>query len=613
MPDSGDKSGSTRRKMLSLMGGGAAASLAGCSAFLDSGGDGTTTSSGTGDVSLDASQWADQAQEAWETVVDNPGPDAQETRNEAYLDIEEAVRNSVIVLNFMHDFSERFWYDYVDVPKIGALGQSFQQLNTVELTNGDTELNRTNSTHAHVDPIESDDEASSTVITQIYEPLVTYPNGVPEMENQLIEGFELSEDQTTYTFNLKEGVQFHESGEMTADDVVYSWRRMTESENSVRANFMLSSPDGVGAVHETDDEGNVVPGSLAVEAVDDYTVELEVRNPNPAVMDVLTYTAFSIIPEGKVGDVEGYEGEVAHQDFRVTATDGTGPFEMDTFEIDNEVRLTTFEDYHDEVASVDSVHFAIIEDPEALFTYAVEQNADIFGIPTSYYDPSKIDASADDRGRDVGTYGELENGETVNYLGLPELVTRYFGFNAGNVPIEVRQAFAYVLNQQEIVDDVFAGRGVPAYSFTPPGIWPTGQDGYEEFQDSYPFSPNETDIDGAREVLESAGYTEDDPFEITCTTYVSNTYQDAAGLLRDKLSGNGVEMELEEAQFGTLVSRGYEGNLEMYSLGWGWSWESVAYGHFGFEPKNTDTSGMPADNNGYYLDWHTELSENSDS
>lgn len=599
--------------MLSLVGGGAAAGLAGCSAFLDSddGGDGTSTPGG--DASLDPTVHADKAQEAWETIVNNPGPDAQSTRNEAYIKIEEAVRDSVIVLNFMHDFSERFWYDYVDVPKIGALGQSFQQMNTVELTNGDTEVNRINSTHSHVDPIESDDEASSTVITQIYESIVTYPSGVPEMENVLIEGFELSDDQTTYTFNLKQGVQFHEGGELTAQDVKYSWRRMTESPNSVRANFMLSSPDGVGAVHEKDDEGNVIPDSLGLTVVDDYTLELEVREPNPAVMDVLTYTAFSVIPEGKVGDVEGYEGEVAHQDFRVSATDGTGPFELDVFELGNQVRLTTFDDYHGDVASVDSAHFAIIEDPEAIFTYAIEQNADIFPIPTQFYDPDKIDASADDRGRQEGTYGELENGETVNYLGLAELVTRYFGFNAKSVPIEVRQAFAYVLNQQEIVDDVFAGRGVPAYSFTPQGIWPTGPGNYEDFADNYPFSANETDIEGAQEVLDAGGYSQDDPFELTCTIYTSQTYNDAASLLRDKLSGNGVEMEIEQAQFGSLIQRGYDGDLEMYSLGWGWSWESVAYGHFGFEPKNTDTSGMPAENNGYYLNWHTELSENYES
>jgi len=558
---------------------------------------------------LDPSIHADKAQNAWERITENPGPAAQDLRNQAHVDIEEAVRDSAIMLNFMHDVSERFWYDHVDVPKYGALGPSYQQHNRTELTDGSTELNLINSTHNYIDPIESDDEASSRVITQIYEPLVNYPNGVPELETKLIEGIELSDDQTTYTFNLKQGVQFHDGSELTASDVVYSWRRVVESENSVRSNFMLSSATGVGAVHETDVEGNVVPDSLGVTAVDDYTVELKIEMPNPDTLDVLTYTAFSIVPEGIVGDIEGYEGEVSHDEFRQNMGDGTGPFQFDYFTLNEEFRAVRYDDYHGEVASIESIHWNIVEEAEAIYTLAIEQNVDIFELPAEYYDPVKISAEEDNRGRDAGTYGTLENGKTVNYLAVPELVTRYFGFNARNVPLAVRKAFAYVLDQEEIVNDIFESRGVPAYSFTPPGIWPTGLDGYEDFVDEYPYSANEADIEGATEVLEEAGITPDDPFSLQCTVYTNPTYQQAAELLRDTVSGNGIEMEIEQEDFGTLIQRGYDGDLEMYSLGWGWSWRSLAFGHSGFEPKNTDTSRMPEETDGYYLDWQTELSE----
>jgi len=329
------------------------------------------------------------------------------------------------------------------------------------------------------------------------------------------------------------------------------------------------------------------------------------------VLDVLTYTAFSIVPEGIVGDIDGYEGEVSHDEFRQNMGNGTGPFQFDYFTLDEELRVTTFDDYHGETASIDSLHWAIIEGTEPTYTYAIEENADIFGLPTQYYDPDKVSVSeTDDRGRDVGTYGELENGETVNYLGVPELVTRYLAFNARSVPIEVRRACAFVLNQEQIVNELFSGRGVPAYSFTPRGIWPTGQDGYEEFADEYPFSPNENDLESAQAVLEMSDYSSDNPFSMTATTYDSQTYMDAVGYLRDSLAGNGVEIQVDPAGFAILQERGYNGNLEMYTLGWGWSWQSVAYGHFGFEPKNTDTSGMPEENNGYYLDWQVELSEN---
>ena len=557
---------------------------------------------------LDPSIYADKAQEAWEVITEYSDSDASLVR-QAHVDIEEAVRDSAIVLNFMHDVRERFWYDHVDVPKYGTLGPSHQRHTDTQLTDGSTELNLFLDYLDSIDPIESDDEASSTVITQLYEPLVNYPDGVPELNNLLIEGFELSEDQTTYTFTLKEGVTFHDGTELTAQDVKYSWRRVAESENSIRSDFLLDETTGVGAVHETASDGNVVPDSLGVRAVDDYTLKLELETPNPDALDILTYPVFSVVPEGIVGDIDGYTGDVSHEEFRQNVANGTGPFTYGAFTVNEEFRVTRFEEYHAEAADIESIHWNIVGGQEERYALAIEKEADIFQLPTQYYDPGNVDATEDDRGREVGTYGPLDNGETVNYLAVPELVTRYFGFNARNVPIEVRRAVAYVLDQQAIVDELFASRGVPAYSFTPPGIWPTGRGGYEQFVDEYPYSPDEVDVESAREVLDEGGFTPDDPFDLTVTTFDIETYVQAAEDLRDHLAGNGVEIDIDSAGFGILQERGYNGNLEMYSLGWGWSWDSLRFGHYGFEPKNTDTSRMPEETDGYYLDWQTELSE----
>ena len=615
MPDSENRQGvdSSRRRLLALLGGSATASLAGCSAMLggdEEDGDGEDGGNGSdgGDGGDGSRTNADKAQAAWETIEENPDPEAEDVRNEAYIEIEEAVRDDMILLPLLHNLQEYFWYDYVDVPTVGALGRHHLQHNRTTVEN-DTELNLINATFDELDPIMSTDTASGEVINQIYETLTHYPAGVGELENKLLEEFEVSDDGLTWTFTLKEDVQFHGGETLTADDVVYSWRRLAESSNSQRSNFILGTAGFLGLDHETDDEDAVVPESPAIEAVDERTVQMEIVDPNPGVLDILTYDGFAVVPEGIVGDIEGYDGEVSHDEFRTEMANGTGPFQYDTFTVDEEVRLTRFDDYHGEVADVESVHWEIIEDDEAQFTYAMEQNADFFEIPTPQYDPELIDAEEDDRGRDVGTYGPVENGETVNYLAVSELSTYYFGFNARHVPRPVRRAIAYATDHEELVQEIFAGRGVEAFSFTPPAMWPTGSDGYEQWVDEWPYSPNETDIGSAREVLEEAGHTEDDPFQLTLTTYESEVFQEAAELTREKLAGTGVEIELEQAPFGTLISRGEDGDLEMYSLGWIWSWEDVSYGHFGFEPKNTDTDLIPTEATGYYLDWQVELEE----
>jgi len=478
-----------------------------------------------------------------------------------------------------------------------------------------SELNLINSTFDELDPIMSTDTASSTVITQLYENLTAFPNGVPEVENQLLEEFEVSEDGTTWTFTIRDDVTFHDGSDLTADDVKYSWRRSVESPNTERRGFTLNQPVGLGVDVEEDEEDAPVPDTLAVEVLDDQTVEIQLVGPNPDTLDVIAYSSFSVIPEGYVGDIEGYDGEVTHQEFATEVANGTGPFELDEFNVDEDVRVVRNDDYYGEVADVESVHWEIIEDDQAAWTYALEKNADIFGIPTFAYEPDAIDAETDDRNREVGTYGPAgELNEEVNYIGISELSTFYFGFNATNVDRAVRQAVAYVLDQEQVVEDVFAGRGTPAYSFLPPGIWPTGADGYNDFLDDYPYSLGESDLQGAQSVLEDAGFTSDDPAELTLTTYVSEVFETAGELVRDLLAGSGVEMDIENSEFSVLQNRGEDGDLEMYTLGWIWSWPAAPYGSFQLEPENTRTETMPSETNGFYLDWQSQLgvSDNAD-
>ena len=627
-----------RRRVLAALGGTASVGLAGCSAIFDDDDDDepvddtdddpiepdddTDDDEPDPDPEDDADDDepepemtnADRAQAAWERIEANPEPEAEDLRNEAYVEIEQAVLDDVIVLPLYHNLNERFWFDWVDVPPTGALGGHHQQHNrtTVE---GDGTLNMINSTFDELDPIMSTDTASAVVIQQMYETIVQYVDGVPELENHLIEGVELADDDVTWTFELKEGVEFHDGTELTADDVVYSWRRLAESPNSERGVFILGTAGFLGIEHETDEDGGVVPDSLGLEVVDDYTFEMTLVNPNPGALDIISYGGFSVVPEGIVGDIEGYDGEVEHDEFRTEMANGTGPFELDFFEIDEEVQVTRFDGYWGEVADVEAVHWEIIENDDAIWTYgAEEQNADIIGVPTPFYDQDLVDIEEeDDLGRGIGTYGPIPNDETVNYLQVAELSTFYFGFNATRVPREVRQAVAYVTDHEEMVNEIFEGRGVEAFSFTPPSIWPTGPDQYdEEWLPAWPYSPNETDLESAQQVLEEGGYTEADPFELTLTTYDDVAFQEAAQLTRDKLAGTGVEFDLDEAEFGTLIAQGEDGDLDMWTIGWIWSWADPAYGHFGFEPKNTETALMPTEATGYWLDWQTELDEMAD-
>ncbi|MDX1746082.1 MAG: ABC transporter substrate-binding protein, partial [Halobacteriales archaeon] len=80
----------------------------------------------------DPTDASEQARQAFERVQNNLAPtdSAQEIRNEAYLEIEEANWEDVVFVNTFHGATEAFWYDYLHRPKFGAMGTSRQKLHT---------------------------------------------------------------------------------------------------------------------------------------------------------------------------------------------------------------------------------------------------------------------------------------------------------------------------------------------------------------------------------------------------------------------------------------------------------------------------------------------------
>lgn len=461
--------------------------------------------------------------DAFDQVENNQGPtdEQQEARNEAYLQMEKAIWEDVPMIMNTHGVSEPMWYDYVDTTPAGAMGGSRAKENQVSIEGKSGSNPNTyeviNSTISTLDPIRSTDTAGGSVIQNVFDALTNYPNGQTNVENLLAEDFEVNDAFDTYTFTLKEDVQFHNGDSLTAEDFVYSFRRLAESGNSRRASFLT---DFLGISHRVEvaefeeretDEGETVqepvdgtretidsselsetdkqrvrtiPESLEIEAVDETTLEINLDEPFASSLTLLAYSSFSAVPEGLLGDIEGYQGEVDYQAFSNGDSDalvGCGPFTMGSRTANEEVTVERFDDYHGETANVDAVNWAIITGTTARYNYFINQNADAGGVPDAQYDQNKVTVErTDDRGRDRGTYGPLSNGETVNYAKVPEVSTFYIGFNCEATPKPVRQAMAHVVNMPQFVQTIFKGRSAPAFHLTPPQLFPGGSSSYDD-------------------------------------------------------------------------------------------------------------------------------------
>lgn len=420
-----------------------------------------------------------------------------------------------------------------------------------------------------LDPIGISGPINAWTNWQVHETLFTFEDGIPPVVTMLAEDYSVGDDYLTYTFELKEGIQFQNGEEMTAEDVVYSWRRLAESENNRgHGDRIVDGPMSVD--HEKDDDDEIVPDSLELEAVGDYTVEMTLESPFHGTLGNLSDPRLSVIPAGVVGDIDGYDGEYEYDEWVSEHLHGTGPFQLVNWSRGSEILLERFDEFHGDVANVDRVRFQILEDPSAVYTRAVnEQGADIFTIPRSQFDPGELTIEEELEGdRRQGTYGAGD--ATINYgeTSLPR--TQYLTMNMLRIDKPARQAICYILNQEQIVDVAVRGQGTPAYFLTPPNAFPGGPEEYEQMaQEEYPYGYAESDLDSARQIMEDAGYDEDNMYETTfqhASDDQASEWREIASLLRDLAASVHIDMEIEEAPSSTLVNRALEGDITIYGI-----------------------------------------------
>lgn len=178
---------------------------------------------------------------------------------------------------------------------------------------------------ASLDPVYTTDQISTILYRQLYDTLIVKgPDG--EWAPKLAESWELSPDELTYTFHLRDDVVFHDGNKMTADDVAYSVNRAIES--AATGASMTNMKECV--------------------AVDDKTVEIHMNAPFAGVYEILsTY--------GRVSSANTTDYE--------SAPIGSGPYKFVSRNSGDSIKLVAFDQYYLGEATIKDLNFKIITDP----------------------------------------------------------------------------------------------------------------------------------------------------------------------------------------------------------------------------------------------------------
>ncbi|PFG19255.1 ABC transporter substrate-binding protein [Serinibacter salmoneus] len=359
-----------------------------------------------------------------------------------------------------------------------------------------------------LDPNNTSAYFSFQVLENVFDNLVE-PDENLEMQPALAESWELSDDQLTWTFHLREGVTWHDGTDFTAGDVAYTYNRIMDEE--------LANAWRFSAVE-------------SVEAPDDSTVVITVTQPSPNLLSSIGgFKGLGIVQEANVTS-----GEIQ------TAPIGTGPFSVTEYVSGDHISLAANEDYWGGEPEVAGVEFRFISEPSTAL--AALQNGEIDW--TDNIPPQQV--------------ADLE-GDDALVLGVePSNDYWYFALNQDVEPfddVRVRQAIAYAVDREAIVQAVSYGTAKENQLAIPQtSAWYTAYDEYNY------------DLERAQELLDEAGVSDLEIDFMATSDYPESST--AAQVLASSLEDLGITVTIRTPDFATWLDEQGSGNWDALMLGW---------------------------------------------
>jgi ABC-type transport system substrate-binding protein len=328
-----------------------------------------------------------------------------------------------------------------------------------------------------LDPRTTDTQEGYIVASNVYDCLVLYDLGGTTIRPGLAESWEISEDGLVYTFNLRQGVKFHDGAPFDADAVV-TWF------NSFKEGAPGSQYDATRMVYVD----FVTAWVDSVEAVDESTVRMTLPAPYAPLLANLAIPKFGIMSPTAVA---------AGMDSVAVNPSGTGAFRLaspDDWTRDSQMTLEANPDYWGGAPKVDQLIIKVIPESSTRLQSLEAGEIDIAWALV----PEDVEKTRDNPDLVI-----------VEDAGLN---SNYVEMNVTKEPFtskEVRQALNYAVNKQELSDGLYNGNMVTAGGVLPPVDW-----AYNPDLKSYPYDP-----DKARELLATAGFDEGNPLTFTFMAY----------------------------------------------------------------------------------------------
>ena len=373
---------------------------------------------------------------------------------------------------------------------------------------------------------------------------LTIPNPNPNDMNGYMAGtaesWSISDDGKEYIFNINKNAKWSNGEPVTADDFVWSWKRILTASLGSQYPDMLYYLEGAYEYHNglIDDFDQV-----GVKSIDEHTLQVNLNNPTPFFLGLLShYSTWPVHKDTvlKFGDIDDRNGEWTRPGNFVC----NGPFQLKTWELNNKIVVEKNPHYYDaSMVRLNEIHYYPVSNVMTEDRMFRAGQLHLTSTLPSQKCPIYIE-------------------ENPNLRIDPYMGTYFYRINTENEvlkDVKVRKALAYSIDRQLLVDKVTKCGQIPAYSFTPPGT-----NGYQPTTE-IPFDPIL-----AKSLLEEAGFSEENPFpklEILFNT--NEDHRKLALAVQQMWQINlGIEVELVNQDWKVYLNREMIGDFQISRAGW---------------------------------------------
>lgn len=351
----------------------------------------------------------------------------------------------------------------------------------------------------------------------VFQNLLTYDDDL-NFVGSLAEQWETSDDNLTYRFFLRKGVQFHyDYGEMKASDVVFSFERLNDPE--LNASYIISAVE--------------LDNIAEITAEDDYTIKITLKEEDITFLYKIAGWYVYIVSEKAVK-------ELGNDGFAMKPV-GTGPFQFDKGTPAEKTEVVRHEKYWGDKAIVDRLVFHIITEPATLFSAFETGEIDLMSGLTD------MDKLLEYRANPDKYYIDSTPSRQLLYVGL-NYQDKYFSDQ------KVRDAFSYAIDRDEIIRDFYMGLEQPAGGFIPEMTKYAVTDYWHPVYD----------LEKAKELLKEAGYPNGIETEFYCPD--DHLSMGPATVVQSYLTQAGIKAALKAVDFGIYIDAVRNGTAPIWLL-----------------------------------------------